>query len=403
MRVAVIHEWLSTYGGSERVTKEFLDLYPDADLFTLVDFYPEELRGFLRGRRITCSFIQRMPFARKQFRWYLPLMPLAVEQFDLSDYDLVISSSHAMAKGVITRPHQCHVSYVHSPMRYAWDLENGYLEAAGFHGIKAVGARTLMHYMRMWDTRTANGVDQFVANSTFVARRVRKTYGRSSVVIHPPVDVDSFQVREDKEDYYVTVSRLVSYKRIDLLIDAFAAMPARRLIIIGDGPEMPRLRARANSNIEILGHQPFIAMRDLLAGARGFVFAAEEDFGLAPVEAQACGTPVIAYGRGGIRDTVLPEETGIFFDRQAPDALIAAVDRFEKMEFQPRLLRLNAERFSATRFRREFQRAVRETLDHVDCTPSIGTRPRHGEVLDNDGAATLDDEVAVPPHAAPLI
>jgi glycosyltransferase involved in cell wall biosynthesis len=396
VRVAVIHEWLSTYGGSERVTKEFLDLYPDADLFTLVDFFPEEFRGFLRGRRITSSFIQRMPFARKQFRWYLPLMPLAIEQFDLSDYDLVISSSHAMAKGVITRPHQCHVSYVHSPMRYAWDLENGYLEAAGFHGIKAVGARSLMHYMRMWDTRTANGVDQFVANSTFVARRVRKTYGRSSIVVHPPVDVDSFQVREDKEDYYVTVSRLVSYKRIDLLVDAFAAMPARRLIIIGDGPEMPRIRARANKNVELLGHQPFTTMRDLLAGARGFVFAAEEDFGLAPVEAQACGTPVIAYGRGGVRDTVLPEETGIFFDRQAPDALIAAIDRFETMEFQPGRLRFNAERFSATRFRREFQRAVRETLDHADCAASIGTQPFHGMDFEN-GAAAPDEEAASNP------
>jgi glycosyltransferase involved in cell wall biosynthesis len=394
VRVAVIHEWLSTYGGSERVTKEFLDLYPDADLFTLVDFFPEEFRSFLRGRRITCSFIQRLPFARKQFRWYLPLMPLAVEQFDLSDYDLVISSSHAMAKGVITRPHQCHVSYVHSPMRYAWDLENGYLEAAGFHGIKAMGARSLMHYMRMWDTRTANGVDQFVANSRFVARRVRKAYGRNSIVVHPPVDVDSFQVKENKEDYYVTVSRLVSYKRIDLLVDAFAAMPAKRLIVVGDGPEMPRIKARANRNVEIMGHQSFTAMRDLVAGARGFVFAAEEDFGLAPVEAQACGTPVIAYGRGGVRDTVLPEETGIFFDRQTPDALIAAVDRFETMEFQPRRLRLNAERFSATRFRREFQRAVGETLEHIDSTTAIGTQEFEAVVFDKDRAAPSVEEVA---------
>jgi len=379
MRVAIIHEWLSTYGGSERVTEEFLRLYPGADLFTIVDFYPEHLRGFLHGRKITCSFIQRMPFARKHFRCYLPLMPLAVEQFDLGAYDLVISSSHAMAKGVLTRPHQLHISYVHSPMRYAWDLENRYLEAAGLNaGIKGFGARALMHYLRMWDTRTANGVDQFVANSNFVARRIRKAYGRSSIVVHPPVDVDRFELREQKDDYYVTVSRLVAYKRIDLIAEAFAAMPNRRLVIAGDGPEMGRIKAKAARNVEVLGHQPFAAMRELLAGARGFVFAAEEDFGIAPVEAQACGTPVIAYGRGGIRDTVVPWETGIFFDRQAPEAIIAAINEFESVErFEPRRVRFNAERFSTPCFRREFERVVAAV--HAELTsnrPSTGTEWR---------------------------
>jgi glycosyltransferase involved in cell wall biosynthesis len=369
MRVAIIHEWLSTYGGSERVTEEFLRLYPEADLFTMVDFFPKHLRDFLDGKTITCSFIQRLPFARKRFRWYLPLMPLAVEQFDLSDYDLVISSSHAVAKGVITRPHQLHVSYVHSPMRYAWDFENSYLEAAGLsRGIRAVGARSLMHYMRMWDTRTANGVDRFVANSSFIARRIWKIYGRDSTVVHPPVDVDRFEVREDKDDYYITVSRLVSYKRIDLLVDAFNATPARRLVVIGDGPEMSRIKARAGRNVEIMGQQPFGAVKELLAGARGFVFAAEEDFGIAPVEAQACGTPVIAYGRGGIRDTVVPWETGIFFDRQTPEAVIGAVDEFEQVEdeFEPRRIRLNAERFSTSRFRLEFERVVTAALAELE-------------------------------------
>src|SRR6267378_2076417 len=333
MRVAIIHEWLSTYGGSERVTEEFLRLYPDADLFTIVDFFPEHLRRFLDGRKITCSFIQGMPFARKHFRWYLPLMPLAVEQFDVSDYGLIVSNAHAVAKGVLSRPHQLHVSYVQSPMRYAWDLENQYLKSAGMsHGIKAIGARSLMHYMRMWDTRTANGVDQFIANSNFIARRIRKTYGRDSTVVHPPVDVDRFELREDKDDYYISVSRLVSYKRVDLLVDAFTAMPQRLLVVIGDGPEMSRIKARAGANVEIVGHQPFAVMKDLLAGARGFMFAAEEDFGIAPVEAQACGTPVIAYGRGGIRDTVEPGETGIFFDQQTPEAVSGAVDEFERID-----------------------------------------------------------------------
>jgi glycosyltransferase involved in cell wall biosynthesis len=364
MRVAIIHEWLSTYGGSERMTEEFLNLYPEADLFTLVDFFPDHLRRFLDGRKITCSFIQSLPFARRHFRWYLPLMPLAIEQFDLSDYDLIISNAHAVAKGVLSRPHQLHISYVQSPMRYAWDLESRYLDAAGMNrGFKAVGARSLMHYLRMWDSRTANGVDQFIANSSFIARRIRKTYGRESIVVHPPVDVDRFSLTEAKEDYYITVSRLVSYKRIDLLVDAFTATPARRLIVIGDGPEMPRIKARAGKNVEILGHQPFSVMKDMLERARGFMFAAEEDFGIAPVEAQACGTPVIAYGRGGIRDTVIPGETGIFFALQTPEAVIAAVDDFELLErLDPRRIRINAERFSTPRFRREFVHVVSEAL-----------------------------------------
>jgi glycosyltransferase involved in cell wall biosynthesis len=367
MRVAIIHEWLATFGGSERVTEELLSLYPNADLFTLVDFYPENLRHFLNGTHITCSFIQRLPFAQKRFRWYLPLMPLAIEQFDLADYDLIISSSHAVAKGVITRPHQCHISYVHSPMRYAWDLENRYLKAAGLsRGIRAVAARSLMHYLRMWDTRTANGVDRFVANSSFVSRRIHKIYHRNSAVVHPPVDVDRFELRERKDNYYVTVSRLVSYKRVDLLAQAFTTMPGRRLLIVGDGPEMARIKANAGQNVEVLGHQPFGAMKQLVAGARAFVFAAEEDFGIAPVEAQACGTPVIAYGRGGIRDTVVARETGVFFDRQTPEAVMAAVEEFERMgRFDPQRIRLNAERFSTAHFRKRIQRVVAAALlDH---------------------------------------
>jgi glycosyltransferase involved in cell wall biosynthesis len=248
-------------------------------------------------------------------------------------------------------------------MRYAWDLESRYLEASGLRGIRAAGVRSLMHYLRMWDTHTANGVDRFIANSGFIARRIRKTYGRDSTVVHPPVDVDAFQVRKDKDDYYITVSRLVPYKRIDLLVEAFALMPERRLIVIGDGPEMSRIKAKADKNVKIIGHQPFDVVRDLLAGARAFVFAAEEDFGIAPVEAQACGTPVIAYGRGGIRDTVVPWETGMFFDRQTPEAVIAAVEEFEAMDqFEPQRIRLNAERFRPERFRNEFSRVAATAL-----------------------------------------
>lgn len=376
MRIAVVHEWLSTYGGSERVTEELLKIYPEADLFTIVDFYPDALRHFLDGKKITCSFIQYLPFARKRFRWYLPLMPLAVEQFDLSSYDLIISSSHAVSKGVITRPYQVHVSYVHSPMRYAWDLENQYLSAAGMsRGIRALGARSLMHYLRMWDVRTANGVDRFVANSSFVAQRIKKIYRRSAAVVYPPVDIERFELKEHKAEYYITVSRLVAYKRIDLLVQAFAAMPHRRLIIVGDGPEMPKLKALAGPNVELLGHQPFSVMSGLLADARAFVFAAEEDFGIAPVEAQACGTPVIAYGRGGVLDSVVPAKTGMFFYDQSPEAVIKAVGEFERIcTFEPRRIRDHAERFSTAHFRRGFSRIVSAALAELDNPgPQIGT------------------------------
>lgn len=360
IRVAAVHEWLDTYAGSERVLQEILALYPQADVFALVDFLPANQRGFLDGRRITTSSIQRLPFARRRFRWYLPLMPFAVEQFDLSAYDLIISSSHAVAKGVISRPHQPHISYVHSPMRYAWDLERDYLGPAKW---RSLPARLLMHYLRMWDTRTANGVDHFVANSAFIAQRIRKVYRRAAEVIHPPVDVDRFSVVADKEDFYVTLSRLVPYKRVDLLLDAFARTPQRRLIIVGDGPQFTTLKARAPANVSLLGRVSDDTRRNYLEHAKAFVFAGEEDFGIALVEAQACGTPVIALARGGAIEIVIPGETGLLFDEQTPESLIAALDCFERMpKLEPLLIGKNARRFEAARFRREFRALVNRVL-----------------------------------------
>jgi glycosyltransferase involved in cell wall biosynthesis len=360
IRVAAVHEWLDTYAGSERVLQEILALYPQADVFALVDFLPSNQRGFLDGRRITTSSIQRLPFARRHFRWYLPLMPFAVEQFDLSAYDLIISSSHAVAKGVISRPRQPHISYVHSPMRYAWDLERDYLGPAKW---RSLPARLLMHYLRMWDIRTANGVDHFVANSAFIAQRIRKVYRRAAEVIHPPVDVDRFSVVADKEDFYVTLSRLVPYKRVDLLLDAFARTPQRRLVIIGDGPQFTTLKARAPANVSLLGRVSDDTRRNYLERAKAFVFAGEEDFGIALVEAQACGTPVIALGRGGAIEIVIPGETGLLFDEQTPESLIAALDCFERMpKLEPLLIGKNARRFEAARFRREFRALVNRVL-----------------------------------------
>ncbi|PMS19773.1 glycosyl transferase family 1 [Trinickia dabaoshanensis] len=387
-RVAIVHDWLVTYAGAERVLEQMIACFPQADVFSLVDFVED--RKFLHGKRATTSFIQRLPLARKKYRAYLPLMPIAIEQLDLSAYDLVISSSHAVAKGVLTGPDQVHISYVHSPIRYAWDLQHQYLEQSNLtRGLRSAMARAVLHYIRNWDTRTSNAVDHFVANSQFIARRIRKVYHRDSRVIFPPVDVQSFLVREDKEDFYLTASRMVPYKKIDLIVEAFSRMPGKRLVVIGDGPEMKAIRAKAGPNIEILGYQPFAALHDHMRRAKAFVFAAEEDFGIAPVEAQACGTPVIAYGKGGALETVRElgdaHPTGIFFREQSVPSIVAAVREFEGNagRFSALDCRLNAERFSIATFRERFMAFVEQVMpgatSPIEDTPSAsgtgGTSP----------------------------
>jgi len=359
-QIAIVHDWLASYFGSERVLEQILHLYPQADLFCVTDFLPPDERAFLNGRPVITSLIQRLPFARRHFRKYLALMPLAIEQFDLSAYELVISSSHAVAKGVLTNPAQLHISYVHTPIRYAWDLQEQYLANGHAKRRKRLLARALLHYIRMWDARTANGVDVFVVNSKFIARRVQKIYRREAVVIHAPVDVASFAIGWHRQPFYLTVSRLVPYKRVDLIIEAFARTPNRKLVVIGDGSEASRLRSKATSNIAMLGHQPVEVIREHMQRARAFIFAAEEDFGIAPVEAQACGTPVIAFGKGGVTETVIDGETGVYFTEQTADSLIDAMHRFEHRGsgFNPRRIRRNAERFSIERFRHEFAALV---------------------------------------------
>ncbi|WP_414041114.1 glycosyltransferase family 4 protein [Acidithiobacillus sp. M4-SHS-6] len=368
MRIAIVHDWLVTYAGAERVLEQVLHCYPDADLFSLVDFLPADGRGFILDKPVTTSFLQRLPRARKKYRAYLPFMPLAVEQFDLSGYDLVISSSHAVAKGVLTGPDQLHLCLCYSPIRYAWDLQHQYLRESGLdRGIKGWVAKLILHYIRLWDVRTANGVDSFIAISHYIARRIRKVYGRDSTVIHPPVDVGAFPLRTDKEDFYVTASRMVPYKKMDLIVEAFSNMPDKRLVVIGDGPDFAKVRAKAGPNVQLLGFAGAEALRDHLQRARAFVFAAEEDFGIAPLEAQACGTPVIAYGRGGALETIVPlpegegaasspAPTGVFFYEQSVPALSAAVARFEEAgaAITPQACRENALRFAPERFRAEF-------------------------------------------------
>ncbi|KAE8760143.1 MULTISPECIES: glycosyltransferase family 4 protein [Paraburkholderia] len=368
MRVAIVHEWLVTFGGSERVVEQMLECFPEADVFSLIDFMDD--RAFLKGKRATTSFVQKLPFAKRKYRNYLPLFPLAIEQFDLSAYDLVLSSSHAVAKGVLVGPDQLHISYVHSPIRYAWDLQHQYLtEANLLKGFRSLFARVALHYIRTWDVRTANGVDTFVANSDFIARRVNRVYRRDATVVYPPVDTEAFELGTHKESFYVTVSRMVPYKKVDLVVEAFSAMPERSLVVIGDGPDMEKIRSKAGPNVVILGHQPFPVLRDYLQRARAFVFAAEEDFGISIVEAQACGTPVIAFGKGGACETVIddtqPQPTGVFFDEQTVESVQAAVRRFEASadQFLPDSCRANAERFSEAAFRRGFLAVVLKAME----------------------------------------
>lgn len=370
MKVAIIHDWLVTYAGAEKVLEQLLKIYPNADLFSLVDFIDEDQRGFILNKQVTTSFIQKLPFARKKYRSYLPFMPLAIEQLDVSKYDIIISSSHAVAKGVITGPDQLHISYVHSPIRYAWDLQHQYLKEAGLErGMKSWIAKTILHYIRNWDYRTANGVDYFVANSKFIARRIWKVYRRKADVIYPPVDVSAFTFHDKKEDFYLTASRMVPYKKIDLIVEAFSHMPDKKLVVIGDGPEFNKIKAKATANVELLGYQPFEVLRDYMQRSKAFVFAAEEDFGISPVEAQACGTPVIAYGKGGALETICGygqsnKPTGLFFKDQSIKALIESINLFEKIssDIKYQDCRDNALRFSPEIFRREFENYVNNII-----------------------------------------
>jgi glycosyltransferase involved in cell wall biosynthesis len=371
LRVGLVHEWLVDYSGSERVIEQILQIFPHADLFAVVEFLPDRLKDFIQNKPVTTSFIQKLPWARTKYRQYLPLMPIAIEQLDLSAYDLVISSSHAVAKGVITSPHQLHISYVHSPIRYAWDLQHQYLREANLEkGIKSWMARWFLHQIRLWDTRTANGVDAFAANSQFIARRIQKVYRRESRVIYPPVNVRDFELGSvPKEDFYLTAARFVPYKKVDLIVEAFAEMRDRRLIVIGDGAGLNRIKVLAKSapNITLIGYQPPMILKDYMQRSRAFVFAAEEDFGITVVEAQACGTPVIAFGRGGALETLrgldCDQPTGIFFKAQTVESLKNAVDQFEqaRQDLTPLICRQNALRFSVERFQQEFKSFVEET------------------------------------------
>jgi glycosyltransferase involved in cell wall biosynthesis len=364
-KVAIMHDWLLEYAGGEHVLEQLLEIYPDADIYTLCDFIPEEKRSFLQNKSTTTSFMQKLPLARTRFRHYLPLMPFAVEQFDLSRYDVVISSSCSVARAVLTHDDQVSIAYFNNTMNFAWNLYHQYLRGVGMHrGLRGLVAKAIMHYVRMWDASTANRGDHYIANSKHMSRRLARLYRRDSTVIYPPVEVNAFDLSYTKDDYYVAVTRLIPVKCNDLLVKTFNEMPDKKLIIIGDGPQMTKLKKAAGRNIGFVGVKDRREINNYLKHARALIVPSLESFGIVSVEAQACGTPVIAYGQGGSLETVIKGRTGIFFDRQDSECLIEAVEQFEKVKnyFDPGEIRENSRRFSKERFQAEFKAFVEEAV-----------------------------------------
>jgi glycosyltransferase involved in cell wall biosynthesis len=362
MKKALVHDWYYVNGGAEKVIRSIANTWDDFDYYALVDFLNENDRKFiLNGAKVQTSFIQKLPTAKNNHRKFLQLFPLAIEQFDLNQYDLIISSSASVAKGVLTHSEQLHICYCHSPMRYAWDLYHEYLDSANLKkGIKATYAKWVLHRIRQWDIISVNRVDYFIANSNFIANRIKKLYNREATVIYPPVDIQKFSLVIEKENFYFTASRMVPYKRIDLIVEAFSKMPDKKLIVIGDGPDYKKIKKIKTDNITLLGYQNQEVLVDYMQRAKGFVFAALEDFGIIPVEAQACGTPVIAYGRGGVTETVIDGKTGVFFNKQTTKSIIEAIHVFESISLDPIQIRINSERFSKNVFENSFKNFVDE-------------------------------------------
>lgn len=368
MRVAVVHDWLTGMRGGERVLEAMLELFPDAHLFTLVH-EPGSVTPHIEDRPIRTSLLQRLPAARTHWRYYLPLYPLAVASLDVRAYDLVLSSSHCAAKAVRPRPDALHVSYCHTPMRYVWDQYEAYFSPQAASRPVRMAMRLVAPRLRSWDRRTADRVDVFVANSNFVAERIKRHYGRDAVVIHPPVAVNRFAPASTRGDFYLLVSALVPYKRVDLAVEAFR-LTDRRLVIVGDGPDSARLRAAAPPNVTFTGRLPDEGVEQLLSRCRAFLQPGEEDFGIAVVEAQAAGAPVIAFGRGGACETVIDGATGVLFRPQTAQALLHAIERAECTSFDTDLLVDHAHRFAPDRFRTEFSALIESALAGMEAEPA---------------------------------
>lgn len=353
-KLAIVHEWLNAYGGSERLLVEILGLYPQARLHALIHNKKNFLGTPLESRPVRTSFLQKIPRIEDLYRGLLPVMPMAIESMNVRDFDVVLSISHAVAHGVKTRKDQVHISYVCTPMRYAWHLQDDYLRLHHLdRPILGSAARLTLSLLRRWDTLVAARADHLLAISQWTAQKIQQAWGRDSHVIHPPVEVERFLPFDERDDFYIVVARLVPYKMISEIIRAFNELKLP-LIVVGDGPEMPRLQRLAKENVRLLGYQPDAVVADLLRRAKAFVYMATEDFGIAMVEAQAAGCPVIAYGKGGAAEIVRDGETGILFKTQNAGGFMEAVVRFESMKLNSKAAQENAARFSRERFKREF-------------------------------------------------
>jgi glycosyltransferase involved in cell wall biosynthesis len=362
-KVAIVHDWLTVDGGAEKVCRELINLYPDADIFSLIDYLEDtDRQNILMGKKSNTSIIQKFPFSKKLYRFYLPWFPYAIEQLNLEKYDLVISSSYAVAKGVITNSNQLHICYCHSPMRYLWDLYFSYIpKTTIFNFPIAYFMRAQLSKLRIWDVISSNRVDYFIANSKNIADRIFKVYRREAAVVYPPLFVNKFDLIEEKENYFVTASRLVPYKKVDLIVEAFLKMPNRKLKVIGSGPELKKLKALSNKadNIEILGFVEQTKLSSTIGRAKAFINASNEDFGISPVEAQACGTPIIGFKKGGILETTIENKTAVYFEEQTSNSLILAIERFEKTTLiPPKEIQQFARNFSNEVFAKEISEFI---------------------------------------------
>ena len=361
-KIAIVHDWLVTNAGAEKVLKNIIDIYPNADIFSLVDFLSDKDRNaVIYGKFAKTSFIQNLPFSKKHFRNYLPLFPKAIESFDLSSYDLIISSSWAVAKGIKKNKNQLHICYCHTPIRYAWDLYDEY--TANLKHPKRFLVQQTLKYIRNWDIKSLPRVDSFIANSKFVQNRISKTYERDSVVIYPPVNTDKFVLTQKKEDYYLTACRLVPYKKTKLIVEAFNKMGDKKLLVIGDGEEYESIKQIANKNITLLGYQEFDKMISYMQKAKAFVYAAIEDFGIVPIEAMSCGTPVVALDDGGTAETVIDGKNGVHFKNQTKEDIIKAINRFEDINFDYKDISLSSQKYSEERFKKEFKSFVEDKIN----------------------------------------
>lgn len=361
MKVALVHDWLNGMRGGEKILEVLCELLPEADIFTLL-YEPCYISDTINSHKVTKSFIQSLPYAKNHYRLYLPLFPLAVESFDLKGYDVVISISHCVAKGVIPSPNAKHICYCLTPMRYIWDLYHQYFNDKIAGRGKRVLASLFAHYLRIWDVNASVRVNEFAAISNNIANKIQRYYGRTASVIYPPVDTDFFVpakkgIGDTKNEYYLIVSALVPYKRVDVAVEAFNIL-GKRLVVVGKGPDERKLKARARSNVTFTGWIDNESLRRMYQGCKALVFPGEEDFGIVPLEAQSCGKPVIAYSKGGSLETIIVGETGIFFKEQTIQSLVNAIKQFEKNIFDEEIIRSNACNFDRKLFKEEIKKFI---------------------------------------------